>query len=279
MAVFWLQQTEADVPSASDWLSAGDAARLGEIRFAKRRADWRLGRWTAKCATAIYLNLSCDPDTLAHIEIRPSLSGAPEVFRLNQQAPVAVSLSHREATALCAIAPLGTDLGCDLEVIEPHSDAFIADYFTDEEQAAVARASAAERARIVTLMWSAKESALKALRVGLRVDTRCVVVSFLDRLVDDVQTVVAVQPGHRGDVSFPSPVGLGDCRPLQVRHANGQIFSGWWQQTANMLRTLVATPPPACPIRLDPPNRCQFEDRHDKMMRTHLLRSHPISLS
>ena len=50
--------------------------------------------------------------------------------------------------------------------IEPRSDAFVADYFTIEEQALVARASAADRDRILALLWSGKESALKALREG-----------------------------------------------------------------------------------------------------------------
>ena len=67
-------------------------------------------------------------------------------------------------------------MGCDLEMIEPRSDAFVADYFTVEEQALVARASAADRSRLLALLWSAKESALKALRAGLRLDTRCVIV-------------------------------------------------------------------------------------------------------
>ena len=53
----WLEQTEADLPAANDWLSAGERLRLDGMRFAKRHADWRLGRWTAKRALAAYLNL------------------------------------------------------------------------------------------------------------------------------------------------------------------------------------------------------------------------------
>ncbi len=40
----------------------------------------------------------------------------------------------------------GVELGCDLEVIEPRSEAFLSDYFTAEEQALVARAHATDRA-------------------------------------------------------------------------------------------------------------------------------------
>ena len=70
----------------------------------------------------------------------------------------------------------GAELGCDLEIVEPRSDAFIADYFTAEEQALIERTSAADRSLLLALLWSAKESALKALRAGLRLDTRSVIV-------------------------------------------------------------------------------------------------------
>ena len=117
------------------------------------------------------------PRALREIEIRPASSGAPEVFIANEPAAVTVSISHRSGAAICAVAMTGVELGCDQEVIEARSEAFVADYFTESEQALVARVCEAERSRLVTLLWSAKESALKALREGLRLDTRSVTVS------------------------------------------------------------------------------------------------------
>ena len=176
MDVYWLEQTEADLPAENDWLSASERLRLDGMRFAKRHADWRLGRWTAKRALAAYLNLPSHPQHLADIEIRSAPSGAPEVFIANQPAGVAISLSHRAGVAACAITLSGAELGCDLEIVEPRSDAFIADYFATEEQALIERTSAAERSLLLALLWSGKESALKALRTGLRLDTRSVTV-------------------------------------------------------------------------------------------------------
>ena len=170
--VFWLERTEADVPGDTDWLSASEAARANGMRFAKRRADWLLGRWTAKCAVAAYWKTPATDRMLASIEIRPAVSGAPEVFVAGEAAAVAISLSHRAGRAICAVASPGTALGCDLESVEPRSEAFVSDYFTAEEQTLVARAAPADRPRLATLLWSAKESALKALGVGLRLDTR-----------------------------------------------------------------------------------------------------------
>ena len=95
MDVYWLEQTEADLPVENGWLSASEVLRLNGMRFAKRHADWRLGRWTAKRALAVYLNLPSHPQALADIEVRPAPSGAPEVFIANQPAGIAISLSHR----------------------------------------------------------------------------------------------------------------------------------------------------------------------------------------
>ena len=239
--VFWLEQTCVDLPQDDDWFSSGEAARLNALRIPRRRADWRLGRWTAKRAVSICLNAPGPTRTLAAIEIRSAASGAPEVFLDNQPAAVTISLSHSNGTALCAVAPPGTELGCDLEIIEPRSEAFVADYFTSDEQVLIARASEADRPRLSTLFWSAKESALKALREGLRLDTRSVTVSLPESAppsADEMPTVLTVT----------------ECRsiwhPLQVHCASGQVFHGWWGQTGNLLQTVVAAPASARPILL-----------------------------
>lgn len=231
MDVYWLEQSEADVPTGNDWLSSREVACLSRLRFAKRRADWRLGRWTVKCALASYWNASTDSNVLANIELRTSKSGAPEVFLRNKPSAVSVSLSHRSGIAVCAVAPSGGALGCDLETIEPRSDAFMADYLTAEEQALVAHTCEVDRSSVVTLLWSAKESGLKALRVGLRADTRSVIVS------------PSALDGER-------PSDLTCWRPLQVRHTGGQTFHGWWQHAGSLIRTVVAVPPPGPPIDL-----------------------------
>ena len=92
----------------------------------------------------------------------------------------------------------------------------------------VARASVEDRSRLLTLLWSGKESALKALRAGLRLDTRSVTVSPADTV---------------GPLS-----NLATWRPLDVRLTSGQVFHGWWQETGSFLRTFVAAPRPDEPI-------------------------------
>ena len=247
MDVYWLERRQSDVPEDNHWLNASEAACLNALRFPKRRADWRLGRWTAKRALSVYLKAPGDPQSLADIEIRAAASGAPEAFVGGQIASASISLSHSNGIALCAIAPLGTALGCDLELIEPRSEAFVTDYFTDHEQAWVTRASASDRPLLATLLWSAKESALKALHEGLRLDTRSVIVSFRD-----VSNVSGTEPFEDASWSLPRNRG-NDWHSLQVRYTEGRVFHGWWQRTGELLRTLVATPPPIMPIALEVP--------------------------
>lgn len=225
--VYWLEQSEADMPPCTDWLHVNESAMLETMRFPKRRLEWQLGRWTAKRALASYYQLPLDAALLSNIEIRAAASGAPEVVLSGRPAPFKISISHRAGKAICAVIRLGAAIGCDIELIEPRSDQFVADYFTAAEQDLVARTAEADRARVAVLLWSAKESVLKALHAGLRADTRSVsVVPSLDFVQSD------------------------SWRPLRVRCADNQSFHGWWQQSGEYLRTVVAAPPPGLPTLL-----------------------------
>jgi len=226
--VYWLEQTEAQVPPGEDWLSAAEAIALRALRFAKRRTDWRLGRWTAKNAVAGCLGVPFELRALRSIEIRASTSGAPEAFLEDQPARVAISLSHRSGLGACIVGQTSSAIGCDLELIEPHGDAFVGDFFSREERALIASASKGVQDALVALLWSTKESALKALREGLRLDTRSVLVT------------PGIAPLSESE----------DWHPLQACFVNGQTFHGWWNQSRGFIRTILADPPPAPPILL-----------------------------
>ncbi len=215
MHVYYLEQKHKDVPAENGWLNATELLRLDGLRFQKRREDWRLGRWTAKRLVAAWL---CRPDgeeEFRRIEIRPAESGAPEVLVDDELAPLTISLSHRSGVALCALAPHRTEFGCDLEQIEERDGTFLTDYFTAEERKLIGEAPRAERARIATLLWSAKESVLKAMRTGLRLDTRSVVV----RPMIGTDTAIA-------------------WRPLRAYY-DGRMFQGCWREEAGLVRTLA----------------------------------------
>jgi phosphopantetheinyl transferase len=219
MDVYWLEQTDADLPPGNEWLSSAEAQRLAYFRFPKRRMEWRLGRWTAKRAVAACRGA---PSSLSEIEIQTAPSGAPQVDGFS------ISISHREGTACCALTPAAIPLGCDVELIEPHSSAFLADYFTKEEQDAIEQSSSATRNELVALFWSAKESALKMLGAGLREDTRSVVVD--------------AAPLHR----LHQPSGP-EWRRLAATHADSAL-EGWWRSDGRLVRTIVANLLPLPPV-------------------------------
>jgi 4'-phosphopantetheinyl transferase len=211
-------------------LSGSERARLDGFHIPKRRADWRLGRWTAKCAIAQYWNLSSRLEALAALEVLPAPSGAPKVFLDGRPTPVTISLSHSSGTGLCSIAPDDAAVGCDLEKIEPRSPEFLADYFTDDEQNLVAHGPANVRDQLLTVLWSAKESALKALCCGLRMDTR-----YVNAVPDDAPQA----PG-------------GEWRRISAAQINGKTFHGWWRESRNLVYTVVADPPPLRLVALQP---------------------------
>jgi 4'-phosphopantetheinyl transferase len=127
---------------------------------------------------------------------------------------------------MCAVAAPDVQLGCDLEVVEPHSQAFVRDYFTAEERSLIA-AHPETIEGLVSLIWSAKESALKVLRTGLRDDTRSVSVCALDPLSVE-----------------------GSWVQLSVRIRGDRILRGWWQSADKLLRTLIAAPAARVPVAL-----------------------------
>lgn len=230
MEVYWLARCEKDVPESNDWLGPREQTHLRTLNFLKRRVEWRLGRWTAKCALAALNHFPPKSDLLARIEICPNDSGAPKAFVGHIPAELTLSISHRGGTAFCALAPTVVRLGCDLELVEPRSDAFICDYFTADEKKRIEQAAAGERPCLANLFWSAKESALKALQAGLRRDTRSVVVQLSEPF-------------------------LTDCwNSLKVRSEEGDSFGGWWRESQGTVQTVVADRCFSPPIQLAEPS-------------------------
>ena len=213
----WLMQSAGDIPGSDGWLSDGERAHILQLRTSKRRNDWRLGRWTAKRLLVSFLAETGRQAALSAVEVRARPDGSPAAVLDGEPLPVSISLSHSHGVGLCTVCAPEVALGCDLELVEPRAPEFLEDYFTAEEKAFVQQRAPEERALFATLIWSGKESALKALREGLRRDTRS----------------VEVLPG--------SSDGEGGWRPLAVRcHGSPQIFHGWWRPHPPHILTIIS---------------------------------------
>jgi 4'-phosphopantetheinyl transferase len=222
-SVGWLTRWLADVPPDDGWLGASELDVLAGLRFDKRRNDWRLGRFAAKAAVAAWLGV---PRSRA--EITTAADGAPEARLDGRAAPVALSLSHRAGRALAVVGDSDASLGCDLESIEPRSPAFVAAWLAPPELALVARAGAARSDLVANLLWTAKESAAKVLREGLRLDVRAA-----------VATPDGLDSGMLG------------WQRITVAWADGTgPVAGWWRAEPGWVMTVAAEPSPGAPRAL-----------------------------
>ena len=212
--LYWIIQTLADVPGSDDWLSDNERSILAGLRFKKRRNDWLLGRWTAKQAVCAYQGKGIS--LLSEIEIRAAADGAPEAFSNGAPARVSLSISHSNARSFCAVGPPDISMGCDLERIEARDDRLIEDYFTREEMA-LCNSAPVEKALLANLIWSAKESVLKALRQGMRRDTRS----------------IEVYPG------FQKAAGCWNAWTGRCIESS-RTFHGWWRSDDGFVYTLAS---------------------------------------
>src|ERR1035437_6399085 len=169
----WLSRPHADVPPGEEWLGENERRVSAHLKVAQRRADWRLGRWTAKAALGLWLGLAP-----SRFEVLAAPDGAPEAWLDGERVPVSVSLSHRGGRALAVVSEAPGIVGCDLELLEPRSGAFVREWLAPGEQRMIYSCGAAQRVLLANLFWAAKEACTKVRRQGLALNVRRAVVTL-----------------------------------------------------------------------------------------------------
>jgi 4'-phosphopantetheinyl transferase superfamily len=168
-------------------LSPREEAILAGLALLPRRRKWLLGRWAAK---RLLGELAAeDNDLVSGFPGKPGSNqgwrgqfsilndelGMPYVDRQGSRLPLSLSISHRGDWGLAAVAlSPGASIGADLETVEPRDPALVRQFFSESEADRVTGSCDADRA--VARIWSAKEAVLKAMGIGLRHDTRDIVV-------------------------------------------------------------------------------------------------------
>ncbi|MBL7200314.1 MAG: 4'-phosphopantetheinyl transferase superfamily protein [Anaerolineae bacterium] len=209
------------------FLSTPERETYAGLAYPKRRREWLLGRWTAKrllrLSLARYGELS-----LRAITVGNDPDGAPFLSVDREgRLPVSLSISHRQDRAFCALSPSpAPPIGADIERVEPRDPVFVHDFFTTGEAQLVQHCPPAARDTLVTVMWSAKESVLKTLRLGLRADTRRV----------EIQDVGGIEPAS------PESDGEGGWRQVQVQSTlpGATHLCAWWRRDGTYVLTLAA---------------------------------------
>jgi 4'-phosphopantetheinyl transferase len=225
--IYWmLVNADQLPPDPRKVLSISEQAHFAGFRFPKRRDEWLLGRWAAKSLAASLP--VCQSIPIDRIQIANTAEGAPYYQVVDGLTPAdCLTISHSDRLAFCALcsAP-GLHIGADLEKIDPRSGTFVQDYFTPTERELVNGCPVESRPLLVTLIWSAKEAMLKALGVGLRLDTRMVEVCGFES-------------------SLPAQTGWQAIRVVDNR-APGHAWIAWWQHRRPFILTLAAfAEPPA----------------------------------
>jgi phosphopantetheinyl transferase len=170
--VFWSVQQFDSIPEDLDWLSLAEQNRYHQFRFPKRQNEWLLGRWAAK---NLLRNLLTGSDTFQFrdLSIQNEDSGAPFAMWNDQRLEGSLSISHRGEQAVSAFCyDPDISIGIDLEEMEAKSRGFVEDYFTKPEAGMVFALSIEKQALAASLLWSGREAIVKALQIGLRIDTR-----------------------------------------------------------------------------------------------------------
>jgi 4'-phosphopantetheinyl transferase len=233
--ISWLLRSSADHPA----LGRGEAppgllhpievARLAALRVPKRRQDWLLGRWTAKRLLQDWLQATtgesppaerlavlADPDgaPYAMLATEPAGDAEPEtVYKLGlQRLSISLSISHSGQWGFCALCDdAGWSMGADIERIEPRQPGFAEMFFSPAERAHFDAADPDQRDLVITTTWCGKEAALKALRMGLRADTR----QIICRLAD-----VAIPTRHWSGLTI-------EMGPALEADLGSKRFAGW----------------------------------------------------
>lgn len=160
----------------------------------------------------------------------------PALTVVGVRLPVSLSISHSNGAAFCALletgqAPPMLRLGVDIERIDARTDQFRAAFLTTAENEWINSAVAELADVLVTATWSSKESVLKALQLGLTVDTRRV--TALCQIADDVTQWTPVQV---------------DCDSTLLPRRNDQDgvttsvshrLNGWWRIEGDYVVTMA----------------------------------------
>lgn len=159
----------------NDILSNEEIRSYRKLIIPKRRNEWLASRVLAKILISQVLE---ERDlALCQIEIHKESSGMPYVV-IEEKRVGRLSLSHSGQTVIIAFS---TDpkasVGVDVESLEQRTGQMTDLFFTPYESRWVDSLSGRTRILAQNLVWSAKESYLKAVGKGLQMDTRSVTIS------------------------------------------------------------------------------------------------------
>ena len=144
-------------------LGSGELAEFEQMKFARRRTSYLLGRLSIKRALGALL----EERRMERLEIRAGVFGQPLLCH-PEPAQAEISVAHSAGLAVGAACSLGHPVGIDVELIDPERQDVLSKVFPHEEFALFRSKGAAEPA-VGFLLWAVREALSKVLRCGLTV--------------------------------------------------------------------------------------------------------------
>lgn len=153
-------------PADTGCLSQAERDRAARFVFARDRERYIAAHVALRQILSSHTGVAA-----SQLEFVQGEAGKPALV---QPAGVQFNMSHSKGVALVAIGSGEAEIGVDVEVLRPMPDAeaMAASYFTEAEQRALAAVPPALRERAFLTCWTRKEACLKAIGLGLGVDTR-----------------------------------------------------------------------------------------------------------
>jgi phosphopantetheine--protein transferase-like protein len=164
---------ELENPKILDkYFSLDEQAEYSRFRVIKRQSEWISSRIISK--NMVKQILKREEINFHDIRIQKEETGQPYIYITGQgRLEGKFSLSHSNGYVFCGYSPAEEfKFGMDLEKIEARSLEFVQDYFTSQEIELYQVLEGKDKDEFTTMMWSAKESVLKTLGLGLSIDTR-----------------------------------------------------------------------------------------------------------
>jgi phosphopantetheinyl transferase (holo-ACP synthase) len=131
-------------------------------------------------------------------------------------------------------------VGVDIEGVEARSDSFVQAYFAADEMHWIGQALDDEQALMATITWSAKEAVLKALQLGLTVDTRrvvCLPATGMELTANAEHSWSEVHVQIAPDLL---PEALRRAGRLPPTSDYEWQIRGWWRRAGHFVLTLAA---------------------------------------
>lgn len=148
-------------------LTATEQAEYHSLGFARRRLEWLGGRLAAKAVVAAFGAADAEAAPASPIEVS-NIGTGPTRGRPVVNRPVWISVSHSAGVAVAAAASF--PVGVDVERDRPLAPVLVGLLRADPVDSSVP-------AMPVPLRWACKEAVLKCLGVGLRIDSRQVILT------------------------------------------------------------------------------------------------------